>query len=70
MKHHIQIKGVPLCEIRSIETEGVVCNHLTEVRAKTALLRLIERNPLLPICDYKIVPGVCPAVREIWRGEA
>lgn len=62
MNHHITIRGAPLCEATGIVTTGVYCNHMTKTRAKAALLRLIEQNPMFSIRHYEIKPGVCSAL--------
>lgn len=64
MRHHITVKGLPLCKNMELDTTGVYCNHLTEVRAKTALLRLIEQNPMHPVGDYTIKPGMCNVISD------
>ncbi len=69
MNHHITVKGVPLCKAPGLNTVGIYCNHLTMVRAKTAVLRLVEANPTFPICHYAVEPGVCGVVNTTEVGE-
>lgn len=57
--HHITFKGSPLCKAEGIKADGIGCNYLTRTRAKSALLRLIEANPMVSVCGYKIEPGSC-----------
>jgi hypothetical protein len=68
-KHHITVKGIPLCEAPGLNTTDVYCNHLTRRRAKAALLRLMEQNPMFSACHYAIKPGVCDAINAVGVGE-
>lgn len=60
--HHITVKGVPLCCSEDVKKDGhqTRCGHHSKAAAKTAVLRLIEHNPMFPLCHYRVVEGHCP----------
>ena len=66
MWHHITVSGVPLCRVNDIITRSVRCCHRTKPKAKSAVLQLIEQNPLHPIGSYKVNPEICPEVIDIY----
>lgn len=63
--HHITVKGVPLCcseDVKRSIREGAICGHQSKAAAKVAILRLIEINPMFPVCHYQVVEGYCPGL--------
>jgi len=60
--HHITVKGVPLCCSEDVQRHlgDTPCGHTSKAAAKTAILRLIEHNPMFPVCHYRVVEGHCP----------